>query len=110
MAATHPSLKGADVRVRQELARHAKGAEDALADLKALAGKARARAKAADKRADELRPGAQAWMDAGMPAGDTKGREAAQVYTAAIAVADDARRAEARAMQVIEQQAQDAEV
>ena len=100
--ATHAAFgQDAGKRIAQEMARHEKGKHESMHAIATLGDHAGEVLKRANAAIEKMRPALQAWVEAGMPKHkDTE--DLAKAYLNALQVADDARRAEAYAAQVLD--------
>ena len=101
-----PSLAGAPDRIRQEIARHMKGRDEARAALEQLAKRARGQAKTATRQMKRLQPRLTKWVDKGLPP-DDKHERLARTYVEAATKLQDGRAAEAHALQTLERDAEE---
>ena len=92
--------KQAGTRLAQEIALHQKGKHESLHAIAALGDHAAEVLEQANAAIAKMRPVLQVWVDAGLPE-DKQKAELAKAYLKALTVADDARKAEAYAAQLL---------
>ncbi len=100
------NVEGIPTRLRQEMARHLKGRDDARAALEQLAKRGDRQAKAAQRLMKRMQPKLQPWVDKGIPPDKTMER-LARIYVEVATKLQDGRVAEAHALQTLERDAEE---